>query len=85
MPYASLASENLMIKKKLFEWLGAITAIAYSLLVAANIGVEFFGFVLLLLSALSLGFWAYLGKHKGILLLQLFYVLAAVIGMIRWF
>ena len=74
-----------MSKIKMLEWLGAITAIAYSLLVAANIGVEFFAFTLLFLSAVSLGFWAYLGKHKAILLLQLFYVIAAVIGMVRWF
>ena len=74
-----------MLKSKRLEWLGAITAIAYSLLVAANVGLEFFGFALLMLSAVALAFWAYLGKHKAILILQLFYVLAAVIGMVRWF
>ena len=30
-----------MKKEKLLEWLGVITAIAYSLLVAMNIGAEF--------------------------------------------
>ena len=62
-----------------------ITAIIYSLLVALNIGAEFFGFTLLLISAILIGLWAFIGKHNGILLLQLFYASAGVIGMIRWF
>ena len=74
-----------MSKQKILEWSGVLTAIIYSLLVALNIGAEFVGFTLLLISALLIGLWAYLGKHNGILLLQLFYASAGVIGMIRWF
>ena len=73
------------MKSKLFEWIGVITAIFYSMLVALNIGVEFVGFLLLLISALSIGYWAYLGNHWGILFLQFFYALAGVIGMVRWY
>ena len=72
-------------KSKILEWSGVITAIAYSLLVAMNIGAEFLGFALLLISALLIGLWSYFGKHKGILLLQIFYASAGIIGMIRWF
>jgi hypothetical protein len=72
-------------KVRIFEWLGVITAIIYSLLVAANIGAEFIGFTLLLISSALIGTWAYLGKHRGILFLQFFYATAGVIGMIRWF
>ena len=71
--------------QKSLEWFGVITAIVYSLLVAFNIGAEFLGFTLLLISAIAIGVWAYLGKHKGILFLQFFYVSAGIIGMIRWF
>lgn len=74
-----------MIRAKIFEWLGVITAIAYSLLVASNTGLEFIGFTFLLLSSLLIGIWAYLGKHRGILLLQIFYATAGIIGMIRWY
>ena len=74
-----------MSKAKIFEWLGVVTAIAYSLLVASNTGLEFVGFTLLLLSSLLIGIWAYLGKHKGILFLQFFYATAGIIGMIRWY
>ena len=74
-----------MKKDKILEWTGVITAIIYSLLVAMNIGAEFFGFTLLLISAILIGLWAFIGKHNGILLLQLFYATAGIIGMIRWF
>ena len=71
--------------QKSLEWFGVITAIVYSLLVAFNIGAEFLGFTLLLISAIAIGVWAYLGKHKGILFLQFFYAIAGIIGMFRWF
>ena len=67
------------------EWFGVLTAIVYSLLVASNTGLEFLGFALLLISAFSIGLWAYLGGHRGILLLQFVYATAGIIGMLRWF
>ena len=70
---------------KFLEWAGVITAILYSLLVALNIGLEFLGFSLLFISALLIGMWAYKLKYKGILLLQVFYASAGIVGMIRWF
>ena len=72
------------MNNRIFEWAGVTTAILYSLFVALNIGIEFIGFSLLLLSAILIGIWAYRGKHKGILLLQFFYASAGVIGMIRY-
>ena len=76
-----------MIKKKdyyIFEWLGVITAIFYSVFVALNLGLEVIGFFLLLVSAISIGVWAYLNRHSGILLLQFFYSCAAIIRLFRW-
>ena len=72
-------------RNKMLEWLGVITAICYSLLLALNIGAEFLGFALLLLSALLLGVWAHRERHNGMRLLQVFYATVAVIGMLRWF
>ena len=69
----------------LLEWGGVITAILYCLLVALNIGYEFIGFLLLFVSAILIGLWSHLGQHRGILLLQIFYGTAAIIGMIRWY
>ena len=73
------------MKSKVLEWFGVVTAIVYSMMVALNIGIEFVGFLLLLISALSIGYWAYLGSHKGILFLQFFYATAVIIGMVRWY
>ena len=78
-------SATVKMNLKVLEWFGVITAIAYSLFVASNVGLEFLGFVLLFISALSIGAWAYLGGHRGILLLQFFYAVAGLIGMLRWF
>ncbi len=77
--------KRIMRKDKLLEWSGVITAIIYSLLVALNIGAEFLGFTLLLISAILIALWALIGKHNGILLLQIFYAGAGIIGMIRWY
>ena len=70
--------------KKALEWFGVFTAIAYSMLVASNTGYEVLGFSLLFVSAISIGVWAYIGRHHGILLLQVFYAAAGIIGVVRW-
>ena len=70
------------MNNKTFEWAGVITAILYSLFVAMNIGVEFFAFCLLLISAIFIEIWAYRGGHRGILFLQFFYASAGIIGML---
>ena len=46
---------------------------------------EQLAFALLLISAIFISLWSFMVKHKGILFLQLFYVIAGIIGMIRWF
>tara|TARA_B100000029_G_scaffold498040_1_gene566348 strand:- start:4425 stop:4658 length:234 start_codon:yes stop_codon:yes gene_type:complete len=69
----------------ILQWSGVITAILYSLLVAFNIGYEFLGFLLLLVSAILIGLWSFIGNHKGILFLQLFYATAGIVGMYRWY
>ena len=73
-----------MSLKKILEWFGVFTAIAYSLLVASNTGHEVFGFSLLFISAISIGLWAFFCKHYGILVLQFFYAAAGIIGVIIW-
>ena len=66
------------------EWCGVLAAIVYSLLVALIIGLEFMGFTLLLVSSFSIGLWAYLGNHCGILYFR-FYATAGIVGIFRWF
>jgi nicotinamide riboside transporter PnuC len=69
---------------KLLEWGGVFTAILYSFIIALNINAEFAGFALLLISSFLIALWSFIGNHKGILFLQLFYAIAAIIGMFRW-
>ena len=52
-------------KLKYLEWFGVLTAIAYSLFVASNMGLEFIGFILLFVSAISIGMWTYFGGHRA--------------------
>ena len=74
-----------MDQQRWLEWTGVGTAILYSMLIAFNIGAEFIGFVLLLLSSALIGLWAYLGNHRGIMFLQIFYATAAMVGIMRWY
>ena len=74
-----------LTKNLILELLCVLTAILYSILIALNIGAEFIGFVLLLMSAISIAVWAYRNKFRGILLLQIFYASAGIVGMVRWF
>ncbi len=71
--------------RRVLEWGGVATAIVYSLAVALNVGLEFWGFFLLFISAGLIGLWAWVGGHRGILLLQAFYATAGILGMVRWF
>ena len=74
-----------MSKEKSLEWFGVLTAIVYSMLIASNTGNEVLGFTLLLISAISIGVWAFSFRHYGMLLLQFFYATAGLVGVIRWF
>ena len=73
-----------MKSSNFLEWSGVITAILYTLLIALNIGAELVGFFLLFISAILIALWSFKGRHKGILILQLFYASAAILGFFRW-
>lgn len=68
----------------LFEITGSALAIVYALLIASNTGNEMLGFALLLLSALLFAAWAVIDRRWAFLLLQLFYVGTAILGLVRW-
>lgn len=67
-----------------FEVTGSVSAMAYALLIASNTGNEILGFSLLLVSALLFAGWGLLDKRWAFLLLQLFYAVSAIIGLVRW-
>ena len=72
------------ILTKWFETLGSILAILYAVLIASNTGNEILGFALLFVSAFLFAAWAVIDKRWAFLLLQVFYIATAVLGIIRW-
>ena len=69
---------------RFFEVTGSATAMAYALLIASNTGREVLGFALLLVSALLFAGWAVIDRRWAFLVLQAFYAVSAIIGLIRW-
>ena len=69
----------------IFEVTGSAMAIAYALLVASNTGNEILGFALLLISSGLFALWAVVDRRWAFLILQFFYALSAIIGLIRWY
>lgn len=68
----------------IFEFTGSILAIFYAVLIASNTGNEILGFILLLASALLFAGWAVIDKRWSFMVLQFFYVVTAIVGLIRW-
>jgi len=69
---------------KLFETTGSALAIAYALLIASKTGHEVLGFALLLISSGLFAAWAMIDRRWPFLLLQFFYAVSAIIGLVRW-
>ena len=69
----------------IFEVTGSSLAIAYALLVASNTGNEVLGFALLLISSGLFALWALIDRRWAFLVLQFFYALSAIIGLVRWY
>ncbi len=68
----------------IFEVLGSVLAMVYALLIASNTGNELLGFGLLLASAVLFAAWGVIDKRWAFLSLQFFYIVSAIIGLIRW-
>jgi hypothetical protein len=68
----------------IFEFTGSALAIIYAMLIASNTGHEVLGFVLLLVSAILFALWAVIDKRWAFLSLQFFYIISAIIGIVRW-
>jgi hypothetical protein len=68
----------------IFEFTGSALAIIYAMLIASNTGNEVLGFVLLLISAILFALWAVIDKRWDFLSLQFFYIISAIIGIVRW-
>ncbi len=82
MKYKYELNKNKLIS--FFEISGSVLAMIYAILIASNTGNEILGFSLLLISALLFAAWGYMDKRWAFFALQLFYVISAILGLVRW-
>jgi hypothetical protein len=66
------------------KWLGTISGIAGSLLVALNISISGYGFILFTISSISWGVAAWIMKENSLLILQGVFFVVNIIGITRW-
>lgn len=66
------------------EWTGAAFGIVGAVLVAANVAISKWGFILFLISNLLIGVYAWFANASGVLVMQIVYALINVVGVWRW-
>ena len=87
MSALAFASRQIMSKVvfvKICEVTGSALAIVYALLLASNTGYEILGFTILLISTSLFAAWAAIDRRWAFLLLQFFYAVSAIIGLVRF-
>lgn len=67
------------------EWAGSLLAIVGAILIALNMHLEIFAFLVYLVSNTLLIIFAVRKKHHGILIMTLCFVIINIIGIVRWF
>ena len=70
---------------EMIEWLAAVLGVLGALLVAANVSISRYGFVLFLVSSLLWTYIAYNQDLAPLLLNQVVFVAINVLGIQRWF
>jgi hypothetical protein len=66
------------------KWVGTFSGIAGSLLVALNISISGYGFILFTISSISWGVAAWIMKETSLLMLQSVFFVVNIIGISRW-
>jgi len=69
---------------KFVEWSGALLGVGAALLLALNIPISAWAYVLYLLSSILLLLWAVLEKAYGIAFQNFVFILINLIGIYRW-
>jgi len=80
-----LAAQGLSkLSIKVLEWSGALLGVSAALLLALNVPLSAWAYVLYLLSSLCLMVWAYWQKAYGLVFQNLVFVAINVLGIYRW-
>jgi hypothetical protein len=70
---------------QILEWAGALFGVAGNVLVAVNLSVSKWGFVLFLISNAFLITYAFRQKAKGLGTMYVIYSIITAVGIYRWF
>lgn len=76
--------EMISSNSEIFQWIGAITGIAGSLLLALKIRISHFAWICYLISNF---FWIIFSiqiEANGLLTMQIFYTIISLIGLWKW-
>jgi hypothetical protein len=69
---------------KLIEWAGSLFGVSAAILLALNVSISGWAYILYLLSSLFLAFWAYRQKAYGVAFQNLVFIAINVMGIYRW-
>lgn len=69
---------------KVIEWAGSLFGVSAAVLLALNISISGWAYILYLLSSLFLAFWGYRQKAYGVAFQNLVFIAINVLGIYRW-
>lgn len=67
------------------DWVGALSGIIGALIIASNIGINWIGYIIFLVSSLCYSYLGWKVNRKGLMVMNLFFIVINIIGLIRWF
>ncbi len=68
----------------LLEWCGSLLAVSGAILLAINIKISPWAFVLYLMSSIILGVWGIRRKAYGIAMQNMVFMVINIVGIYRW-
>lgn len=75
-----------MIKNhKIFEWFGAGCGMLGALLISLNNDISKYAFILYTLNNLAFISFSIITRHRGVLVMNLFFLATAIYALINWF
>lgn len=69
---------------RIAKWLGTATGVAGAVIIAANLGIVAYGFVLFLVSSVLWSAVSWVQREASLLVLQATFTVINVIGIYRW-
>lgn len=71
-------------KLKIFDWTGAAFGIAGAILIALNLGVNWYGYLLFMVSSVCYSYVGWKTNKSGLMVMSLLYIIINVMGLFQW-